>query len=194
VDTENLQRYLESFGKQVVNRAKGNLQKAKGGKTKLEQTIRFEIVETADGFTVQFYMADYGVFVDKGVSGTKVKRTFTDTKGNRVASPFSYTTKQPPSRVLDKWIVRKGIAPRDKQGKFISRKSISFLIARSIFKKGIQGLSFFQKPLMLGLKEFGKEMLGAVKVDIINELKTAKYKSKEFKRIKTIKQCQHHQL
>jgi hypothetical protein len=175
VDTENLQRYLDSFGKQVVNRAKGNLQKAKGGKTKLEQTIRFEIVETADGFTVQFYMADYGVFVDKGVSGTKVKRTFTDTKGNRVASPFSYTTKQPPSRVLDKWIVRKGIAPRDKQGKFLSRKSISFLIARSIFKKGIQGLSFFQKPLMLGLKEFGKEMLGAVKVDIINELKTAKY-------------------
>jgi hypothetical protein len=176
VDTENLQRYLDSFGKQVVNRAKGNLQKAKGGKTKLEQTIRFEIVETADGFTVQFYMADYGVFVDKGVSGTKVKRTFTDTKGNRVASPFSYTgTKQPPSRVLDKWIVRKGIAPRDKQGKFLSRKSISFLIARSIFRKGIQGLSFFQKPLMLGLKEFGKEMLGAVKVDIINELKTAKY-------------------
>jgi hypothetical protein len=45
VDTENLQRYLDSFGKQVVNRAKGNLQKAKGGKTKLEQTIRFEIVE-----------------------------------------------------------------------------------------------------------------------------------------------------
>jgi hypothetical protein len=100
VNTENLQRYLDSFGKQVVNRAKGNLQKAKGGKTKLEQTIRFEIVETADGFTVQFYMADYGVFVDKGVSGTKVKRTFTDTKGNRVASPFSYTTKQPPSRDL----------------------------------------------------------------------------------------------
>jgi hypothetical protein len=28
---------------------------------------------------------------------------------------------------------------------------------------------------MLGLKEFGKEMLGAVKEDIINELKTAKY-------------------
>jgi hypothetical protein len=192
VNTENLQRYLDSFGKQVVNRAKGNLQKAKGGKTKLEQTIRFEIVETADGFTVQFYMADYGVFVDKGVSGTKVKRTFTDTKGKRVASPFSYTTKQPPSRILDKWIVRKGIAPRDKQGKFLSRKSISFLIARSIFRKGIQGLSFFQKPLMLGLKEFGKEMLGAVKVDIINELKTAKYTvSKNLKEIKTIKQWQY---
>ena len=179
MDTENLQRYLDSFGNQVVNRAKGNLQKAKGGKTKLEQTIRFEIVETADGFTVQFYMADYGVFVDKGVSGIKVKRTFTDTKGNRVATPFQFGSGTGPKgglrRGLDKWIIRKGIAPRDKEGKFISRKSIKFLIARSIFRKGIQGLSFFQKPLMLGLKEFGKEMLGVIKEDIINELKTAKY-------------------
>jgi hypothetical protein len=173
VDTENLQRYLDSFGKQVLKDANGILKSQKGS-TALSKSIRFEVEKDSQGFTTKFYMADYGVFVDKGVSGTKVKRTFTDTKGKRVASPFSYTTKQPPSRVLDKWIVRKGIAPRDKQGKFISRKSISFLIARSIFKKGIQGLSFFQKPLMLGLKEFGKEMLGAVKVDIINELKTAK--------------------
>jgi hypothetical protein len=89
VDTENLQRYLDSFGNQVVNRAKGNLQKAKGGKTKLEQTIRFEIVETADGFTVQFYMADYGVFVDKGVSGTKVKKNFYRHKRKQSCNSFS---------------------------------------------------------------------------------------------------------
>ena len=56
----------------------------------------------------------------------------------------------------------------------MSRKSISFLIARSIKRKGIQGISFFQKPLMLGLKQFGKEMLGAVKNDIINGLTTVK--------------------
>ena len=41
-------------------------------------------------------------------------------------------------------------------------------------RKGIQGISFFQKPLMLGLKQFGKEMLGAVKNDIINGLTTVK--------------------
>ena len=34
--TEALERYLNSFGKQVVNRAKGNLQKSKGGGTNLE--------------------------------------------------------------------------------------------------------------------------------------------------------------
>jgi len=172
--TEALERYLNSFGKQVVNRAKGNLQKAKGGGTNLEKSIDFKVTNNAEGFAVQFFMTDYGTFVDKGVSGTKVKRSFKDYKGRTISSPYKYTTKQPPSRVLDKWIVKKGIAPRDEKGRFMSRKSISFLIARSIKRKGIQGISFFQKPLMLGLKQFGKEMLGAVKDDIINGLTTVK--------------------
>lgn len=172
--TEALERYLNSFGKQVVNRAKGNLQKAKGGKTNLEKSLSFKVITSADGFSVQFYMDSYGTFVDKGVSGTKVNRSFKDYKGRVISSPYKYTSKQPPSRVLDKWIVKKGIAPRDKKGRFMSRKSISFLIARSIKRKGIQGISFFQKPLMLGLKQFGKEMLGAVKDDIINGLTTVK--------------------
>ncbi len=172
--TEALERYLNSFGKQVVNRAKGNLQKTKGGGTNLEKSLSFKVITDADGFSVQFFMDSYGTFVDKGVSGTDVRRSFKDYKGRTISSPYKYTTKQPPSRVLDKWIVKKGIAPRDEKGRFMSRKSISFLIARSIKRKGIQGISFFQKPLMLGLKQFGKEMLGAVKDDIINGLTTVK--------------------
>ena len=172
--TEALERYLNSFGKQVVNRAKGNLQKSKGGGTNLEKSLSFKVVTSAEGFSVQFYMDSYGTFVDKGVSGTQVKRSFKDYKGRTITSPYKYTTKQPPSRVLDKWIVKKGIAPRDEKGRFMSRESISFLIARSIKRKGIQGISFFQKPLMLGLKQFGKDMLGAVKDDIINGLTTVK--------------------
>jgi len=177
VKTENIERYLESFGKQVVNRSKGNLQKAgKGGK--LEGSIKFKVITTTDGFTVQFYMSSYGQFVDKGVSGTQTKRTFKDYKGNVIKTPYSYKNSkghsQPPSRALDKWVVRKGIAPRDASGKFMSRKSITFLIARSIGRKGIQGISFFQKPLGLGLKQFGKDLLGNVKEDIINSITTIK--------------------
>jgi hypothetical protein len=173
VKTDNIERYLESFGKQVVNRSKGNLQKAgKGGK--LEDSIKFKVITTNDGFTVQFYMSSYGQYVDKGVSGTKVKRTFKDYKGKTIKSPFSYKNSkghsQPPSSALDKWVVRKGIAPRDASGKFMKRKTITFLIARSIGKKGIQGISFFQKPLGLALDEFGKDLLGSVKEDILNTL------------------------
>jgi len=177
VKTDNIERYLESFGKQVVNRSKGNLQKAgKGGK--LEESMKFEVITTTDGFTVQFYMSSYGQFVDKGVSGTQTERTFKDYKGKVIKTPYSYKNSkghsQPPSKALDKWVVRKGIAPRDASGKFMKRKTITFLIARSIGRNGIQGISFFQKPLGLGLKQFGKDLLGNVKEDIINSITTIK--------------------
>ena len=132
--TDNIERYLNSFGKQVVNRAKGGLQKAKGGGTALEQSLRFEVITDADGFTVNFYMSRYGTYVDKGVSGTQKQQKFKDYKNKVISSPYSYKKSkghsQPPSSALDKWIVKKGIAPRDKGGRFISRKSISYLIAR----------------------------------------------------------------
>ena len=88
--TDNLEKYLNSFGKQVVNRAKGGLQKAKGGGSDLEKSIRFEIIKDNDGFTVQFFMSSYGKFVDKGVSGTEKKQSYQDYKSKTIASPYSY--------------------------------------------------------------------------------------------------------
>jgi len=177
MDTNNIENYLNSFGKQVVNRSKANLQRA-GKRGKLEQSIKFEVIKEGENYTVQFFMSSYGQYVDKGVSGTQTKRTFKDYKSKTIKSPYSYKNSkghsQPPSKALDKWVVRKGIAPRDASGKFMKRKTITFLIARSIGRNGIQGISFFQKPLGLGLKQFGKDLLGSVKEDIINSLTTVK--------------------
>ncbi len=173
--TDNIERYLNSFGKQVVNRAKGGLQKAKGGGTNLENSISFKVVTDADGFSVQFYMDSYGTFVDKGVSGNKQKRTFKDYKGQTISSPYKYTNKQPPPGILAKWIKKKGIKGRDKKtGRFISNMSLAFIMGRAIKRDGIQGISFFQKPLGLGLKQFGKNLLGSLKEDIIEGLTTVK--------------------
>jgi hypothetical protein len=180
--TEALERYLNSFGKQVVNRAKGNLQKAKGGGTNLEKSIDFKVTNNTEGFAVQFFMADYGTFVDKGVSGTNKRRSFKDYEGKVISSPYKFGTgssrvgkaKGGMSGIMAKWVKKKGFQWRDKKGRFMSHKSMGYIIARSIYSKGIQGISFFQKPLMLGLKQFGKEMLGAVKDDIINGLTTVK--------------------
>jgi len=170
--TDNIERYLNSFGKYIVKQSRTNLTKGKKNVSKeLYNSISFKVITDADGFSVQFYMADYGTFVDKGVSGNKQTRRYKDYTGKTVTSPYKYTTKQPPSRLLDKWVVKKGIAPRDKKGRFISRKSISFLIARSIKIKGIKSTSFFQRPMQLGLKNFSKDLLGNLKVDIMNSLK-----------------------
>lgn len=170
--TDNIEKYLNSFGKYIVKQSRTNLTKGKKNVSKeLYNSISFKVISDADGFSVQFYMADYGTFVDKGVSGNKQTRRYKDYTGKTVTSPYKYTTKQPPSKLLDKWVVKRGIAPRDKKGRFVSRKSISFLIARSIKVKGIKSTSFFQRPMQLGLKNFSKDLLGNLKVDIMNSLK-----------------------
>ena len=177
MDTKNVERYLNSFGKQVVNRAKANLGKAKGGSTNLATTIKFEVKPDADGFVVKFYMADYGTFLDKGVSGNKKKQSYKNYENKTESSPYSYTTKQPPPNILSKWIKKKGIKGRDKKsGRFISNLSLAFLIGRKIKRDGIKSLSFFQKPLGLGMKQFGKDLLGAITTDITDKLSTIKVK------------------
>ena len=172
-----LERYLNSFGRQVINQAKANLAEADKGE-KLEKSIGFFITADKGLITVKFKMLPYGKFVDKGVSGTENERSYTNYKGKTLVSPFRYKKSkghsQPPTKALDKWIVKKGIAPRDKAGKFMSRKTIKFLIARSIGKKGIQGISFFQKPLMLGMQEFSGKFGASLKESIIDNLKHQK--------------------
>tara|TARA_R110002167_G_scaffold287337_1_gene492201 strand:+ start:84 stop:617 length:534 start_codon:yes stop_codon:yes gene_type:complete len=173
--TKNVEAYLNSFGKQVVNRAKANLGKAKGGNTELAKTIKFEVKRDAEGFVVSFLMADYGAFLDKGVSGNKKKQSYKDYKNQTKTSPYSYTTKQPPPDILARWIKKKGIKGRDKKsGRFITNLSLAFIIGRKIKRDGIKSLSFFQKPLGLGMKEFGKELLGAISTDIIKSISTTK--------------------
>tara|TARA_R110002074_G_scaffold75603_2_gene172680 strand:- start:4135 stop:4662 length:528 start_codon:yes stop_codon:yes gene_type:complete len=163
MEHKNLERYLNSFGKQVVAQAKEELQKEKGD-TALSGSIRYELTKE---FTAKFFMASYGKFLDKGVSGTEQKRSFTNQDGQKEKSPFKYTTKQPPTGIIDKWVVRKGLkGSRDKEGRFIKRKSMVFLIARSIKRKGIKGLSFFQKPFGFAMKDFDVLFGKALKKDI----------------------------
>ena len=102
-------------------------------------------------------MKDYGIFQDKGVSGTKKKYN----------TPFSYKDKMPPPQALDKWMVRKNIkGVRNAQGQFIKRKSLQYLIARSIFRKGIKPSNFFTKSFEQAFDKLPKELVDAYKLDL----------------------------
>ena len=140
---------LEKYAKYVIQQSRSNLTKKKNNASKqLYNSLEYRI----QGDRVSFLSENYGEFIDKGVKGAK------STYPESSASPFKYTTKQPPSRVFDKWSIRKGIAPRDKQGRFISRQSLNFLIARSIKNKGIRATLFFTKPFERGLDLYGDEI------------------------------------
>ncbi len=166
MNTENLQRYLDSFGKQVLKDANGILKSQKGN-TALSKSIRFKVEKDSQGFTTKFYMLDYGTFVDKGVSGNKIKRGYINTEGFAASTPYSYKSKQPPANILAKWVAKKGLKGRDKKtGRYISNMSLAFLIARKIKRDGIQGISFFQKPLGIRYGELKTELLNVLKLDI----------------------------
>ena len=179
---EAFRTYFEKFAQKVVRDTETNLKKAKGA-TALADTIRADVKKDGTGYVVKFYMADYGTFLDKGVSGNKKIQEFTTYDGRKVESPFKYTNHQPPPEPLSKWIKKKGIKPkglgrgRDKEsGRYIS--NLAFLIGRKIKRDGIKSLSFFQEPLGAGLKKFGADMLDLMSDEIIENIREIKQKIK----------------
>lgn len=180
--TDNLERYLESFGKYLVKQSRTRLTKgttkygSKNVTKALYNSISFRVDVTQDGFSLKLFMLDYGKFIDKGVSGKKLIQQYTTYNKKRKPSPYQYTDRMPPPRALDKWIVKRGLSPRNKKGQFTGRtissvgfaKSIQFLVARKIYLKGIPSFSFFQKSLETGLLKFSDNILEAVKQDIID--------------------------
>jgi hypothetical protein len=115
-----------------------------------------------NSFQLDFTMPMYGQYQDKGVSGTKTV----------YATAFSYKTKMPPTKSLDKWIVKKGIAPRNKEGKFVSREGLKFAIAKKIFLYGIKPSLFFTKPFEEGYTKFiNTELEKAFAIDAVELFK-----------------------
>lgn len=171
---DGIENYLKSYGKYIVRQARGILkQRGKDDTGKLSKSLKFKITQDKEGYDIKFLASKYASFVNKGVSGTKGRRTYIDADGKRKQSPFKFK-KQPPSSVIEGWVKRKGIKGRDKKGRFITRKSLSFLIARSIKKKGIPAASFYTQPLSYSYKLFKKEMVKHFKADVLNEIKTFK--------------------
>jgi hypothetical protein len=153
---DNFKKALEEFRDKVVEESKKNLRKEGKGGGQLENDLKGgEVKVTNRSLQFEIEMPYYGVFQDKGVSGIKKKYN----------TPYSYKTKMPPPSKLDKWTVKKGIAPRDEKGRFLSRKSLQFLIARSIFYNGIKPSLFFTKPFEKYAKGLPKELEQAFALD-----------------------------
>jgi hypothetical protein len=151
-----LQIELEKFRDQVIEQAKNNLSRLGKDGGKLYDSIEGRVKANENSFEMEFSMEDYGIFQDKGVSGKRKKYN----------TEFSYKDRMPPPRAFDKWIVRKGIAPRNK-GKFASRKSLQFIIARGVYMNGIKPSLFFTKPFEKAFKQLPDTLVEAFGLDAV---------------------------
>ena len=152
---------LNKFGKYVIQQARTNLTKRKMNVSKsLYNSLDYKMFKGSNAIGINFIMDDYGRFQDKGVSGTKKKYN----------TPYSYTTKMPPPSAFSQWVVRKGLeGTRDKKtGKFLSRKSLQYAVAKNIFKYGIKPTMFFTKPFETGFANLPEELQGAFSIDVDN--------------------------
>jgi len=176
LDREETQKELDKFRKYVIQQARTNLTKSKKNTSKkLYNSINGVSKVNPNSISLYFEMLDYGVYQDKGVKG--LKSNYIENK----KTPYSFKkgiASRQMLKNLDKWIVRKGIAPRDKNGKFISRQGLKFAIAKSIFNKGIKASLFFTKPFEKAYKNLPNELISAYGLDIeknfIDKIETKK--------------------
>ena len=159
------QEALNKFAKYVIQQSRTNLTKGKKNASKeLYNSLDSNIVVSKNSFQLEFLMEQYGIFQDKGVSGTEKKYN----------TPFKYTNKKPPAAAFSQWVIRKGLkGTRDKKGRFVSRKGLQFAIANSVYKKGIKPSMFFTKPFEKAFKNLPKDIVQAYALDVEKLLETS---------------------
>jgi len=189
MDSDNLKQVLDKYGKYVVQQAKSNLTKDKDayggnkGGGPLYNSIEYKLDREPSFFLLDFLMEDYAPFVDKGVRG----KTSTYPETASAMSKFQYGSGTGKKGGLTNaiynpstktgWLKKKKFQWKDKKtGKFMSYESMGFLIARSIYNKGLKANMFFTKPFEKGLEKLGDNLFEAFTLDIENAIILGKKK------------------
>jgi hypothetical protein len=152
-------KYLNDFAKYVIQQSRSNLtRQGKNVNKKLYDSLGSEIEVSKNSFSLSFTMEDYGIFQDKGVSGTEKKYN----------TPFSYKSKMPPAKPITDWVTRKRFQFRKPDGKFMSYKQTSYLVRNAIFKNGIKPSLFFTKPFEAAFEKLPNELIEKFGLDLEN--------------------------
>lgn len=163
MDFKKTKQALELFAKAVKLKAQQNLKRKKQiSSGKLYDSIDYNLNVYLNSFSLEFYMEDYGTFMDLGVKGSK--STYPESRN----SPYKYSGRfkmiNPAS--LDKWLIKKSLAPRDESGRFIERKNLKYMIATSIYRKGLKGSRFFTGAFEEEFKNIDQQVQEAFGLDL----------------------------
>lgn len=175
MDNSNTKKALDKFRKQVVKESRTALTKKKKNASKeLYDSISSDLKISPNSFQLGFYMEDYGKFIDKGVTGKgainfkgKKKKVHKSKAGYRFGSGNFKGRGAEWEKRIDKWMYSRGIQPRNRTtGKFVKRKTVNFLIRRSIYQHGSEATLFFTKPFNAAFKSLPEEVVKAYGLDI----------------------------
>ena len=170
MDFKNVDEVLNAYAEYVVDSAKKNLVDERKSLGDLYKSVSYKYEKSQDLFLLDFLMEDYGTFVDKGVRGKT--STYPETKA--ALSQFQYGSGNFPKGGLRDgikgWLEKKRFQWRDKKGRFMSYDTMTYLISRSIYNKGLKANLFFTTPFELGLQNLPKQLTDAFSLDIENAI------------------------
>jgi hypothetical protein len=181
---EESKKELKRFADYVIQQSRSNLSRDRGNRKypnrndtgKLYKSLGYDIEVEKGALLVQFFMEDYGEFVDEGVKGANPNKLPKGSLWSGIqkapTSIYRFGTgsgkKGGLSKAIEKWTVQKGLkGVRDKKtGKFLPRKSMQYLIRRSIYLSGIRATQFFSKPFNKGQEKYFDAFQKALALDV----------------------------
>ncbi len=173
MEFKNTIQAMQKLGGKVVKEGRSILKKDKKANGTLYNDFDYLVTASKDSVTLEFEFGgaeDYWQFVDEGVRGAGGYKGKGKMRGQ--GSPFKFSNKMPPRGVIDRWIVSKPLKAARKDGKFIKRKSLAFLIQRAIYQRGLTRTQFFSKPFTTELKKQTDAIVEAFGEDLEKQLET----------------------
>jgi len=183
-DYELTKEALERFRAHVISQARRNLtREGKTASNKLYEGLTSDIKTSPNSIQVLFNMPYYGAFVDEGVKGANPNYNHGFKNAEKLSyqkapdSQYKFGTGSGPSGGLRKglkdWIRTKGIKGRIKKGspgagRFITNKTLIFLLSRSIYSQGITPTKFFSNPFNSAFANLPDELADNFGLDLVD--------------------------
>lgn len=152
-DFKHTMKALNDFGKVIIDNYKSQLEAEQMNNGELYRTISYSVSTGTGGWVISVSLADYWKYVEYGRRPGKM----------------------PPVSAIENWINVKQIVPHSmtlKSGKTVipTIPQLSFLIARSIGRRGIAPKPLFQKSFEAAKQQFMQVIKDAITQDIKESL------------------------
>ena len=152
-DFRHTMKALNDFGKVIIDNYKSQLEAEQMNNGELYRTISYSVSTGTGGWVISVSLADYWKYVEYGRRPGKM----------------------PPVSAIENWINVKQIIPHSmtlKSGKTVipTIPQLSFLIARSIGRRGIAPKPLFQKSFEAAKQQFMQVIKDAITQDIKESL------------------------
>tara|TARA_R100000935_G_C2746350_1_gene127978 strand:+ start:80 stop:664 length:585 start_codon:yes stop_codon:yes gene_type:complete len=191
MNLNELNKAFKDFGDYMVVESQKNLkEKGKGGGP-LYNSLSSKVINEDGKVILNFYMENYGEFVDKGVKGadpSKLSSNAQKTGQQAPNSPYKFGSGSSKGtwkdfvRSVSAWAQIKNIRLREytykdgikkSTGKFAkgNYETIGQVIAKNIYNRGIKPSFFYTKPFNKAFKDLPNELFDAFAIEVTKGIK-----------------------